>query len=141
MNAVSAKLETAKPYLVSLSARDQTWRADEPPDRGGGDLGPTPVEMFLGSLCACTAITVSMYAGRKAWPLERVEVSMAYRRLSPEEAAEVGSSAATVTEISVDLKLQGALSEEQLVRLREIAGRCPVKRTVEGDIRFRTVQV
>jgi putative redox protein len=137
-NEITAKLDAAQPYLVSLSAGSHTWLADEPETHGGGDRGPTPVELFLGSLGACTAITTAMYAQRKNWPLEHVSVSLAYRRLGPEEVASSGSTATTVSEISLRLKLVGPLTPEQRDRLAEIAGRCPVKRTVEGEVRFKS---
>jgi putative redox protein len=137
-NEITAKLDAAQPYLVSLSGGNHTWLADEPETHGGGDRGPTPVELFLGSLGACTAITTAMYAQRKGWPLEHVAVSLGYRRLGPEEVASSGFTATTVSEISVRLKLVGPLTPEQRDRLAEIAGRCPVKRTVEGEVRFKS---
>lgn len=137
-NQITATLDAAKPYLVSLSNGNHTWLADEPETHGGGDRGPTPMELFLGSLGACTAVTTAMYAQRKGWPLEQVAVSLGHRRLTPEEAASSGSTAATVSEISVRLRLVGPLTAEQRDRLAEIAGRCPVKRTVEGEVRFKS---
>ncbi len=138
MNEIRATLDASRPYHVTLTARGHSWQADEPEDHGGGDRGPTPVELFLSSLGACTAITTSMYARRKGWPLEHLGVVLGYRRLSPEEAAASGTSAATVSEISIRLELAGPLTLEQRARLAEIAGRCPVKRTVEGEVRFKS---
>jgi putative redox protein len=137
MSKIQAVLNTSQPYTVDLSARGQVWRADEPPDHGGADQGPTPVEMLLGALSSCVAITVAMYASRKQWPVQKVTVSMAYRRMSPEEAAAAGSTAAVATEITTSMDLTGDLTDEQRNRLQEIGSRCPVKRSVEGDVFFR----
>lgn len=137
MSKIQAVLNTSRPYTVDLSARGQVWRADEPPSHGGADQGPTPVEMLLGALSSCVAITVAMYASRKQWPVQEVKVSMAYRRMSPEEASASGSTAAVASEITTRMDLTGDLTDDQRNRLQEIASRCPVKRSVEGDVFFR----
>jgi putative redox protein len=100
--------------------------ADEPPERGGEDRGPTPQELLAASLASCTAITIEMYAKRKGWELGDVAVECDY------EQAERGSP----TTFRLVLRLPSALSEEQLERLEKIAAKCPVHRTLEGESRF-----
>ena len=101
--------------------------ADEPEDLGGDDQGPTPQELLAASIAACTAITVEMYARRKAWEIDPVEVRCVYA------TAERGEP--TVFDILV--RLPSTCSDEQVERLGEIAARCPVHRTLEGEIAFR----
>jgi putative redox protein len=104
---------------------EHTLRLDEPVEEGGTDTGPRPTRVLAASLAACTAITIEMYADRKGWELDdlEVEVDIEYDGPAP--------SAFTVT-----LHLPGGLAEEQLERLRVIAGKCPVHRvlTHETDV-------
>jgi putative redox protein len=95
---------------------------DEPESRGGADAGPSPTRAIAASLAACTAITVEMYAERKGWELGdlAVDVEMEYDGEVPSEFA-------------VTLRLPGGLSEEQLERLRTIAGKCPVHRALAAE--------
>ena len=97
---------------------------DEPESAGGTDAGPSPTRVLGASLAACTAITVEMYADRKGWELGdlAVEVEISYEGPVP--------SAFTVT-----LRLPGGLSEDQLERLRVIAGKCPVHRALAAETR------
>jgi putative redox protein len=95
---------------------------DEPESKGGADAGPSPTRVVGASLAACTAITVEMYAERKGWEVGdlAVEVEMEYDGEVP-------------SEFTVTLHLPGGLSEEQLERLRTIAGRCPVHRALAAE--------
>lgn len=113
--------------------------ADEPRTLGGGDTGPTPYDLIAGALGACTAITVQMYAELKQWPLEQVTVSLVHGRVHADDCRDekfVGK----ITRIEKTLTLVGpSLTEEQRARLAEIAERCPVERTLEGEIVVTTV--
>jgi putative redox protein len=93
---------------------------DEPEEAGGANLGPSPTRLLAGSLAACTAITMEMYAGRKGWDLGEVQVDV---------EMEYGDANAPRSFV-VHLHLPKELSPEQLERLREIAGRCPVHRVL-----------
>jgi putative redox protein len=96
--------------------------ADEPADKGGADEGPTPGELFLGSLAACTAMTLRMYANVKKWPLEGVDVDISQERVKEEDR--------DFPRITMNLTIHGDLDDDQIERLSYIAGRCPVHRTV-----------
>lgn len=115
------------PYLVTISDGRHQWHGDTVPDNGGGDAGPDPEAQVLGALGACTAITVSMFAARKQWPLEGVEVTLRYARRD-----------AAGTAIERTLSLRGALDAAQRERLLEIAGKCPIHRLLTGEVAIAT---
>ena len=98
---------------------------DEPESKGGADSGPSPTRVLGASLAACTAITVEMYADRKGWDLGAlaVEVEMEYDGPVP-------------SEFTVTLRLPGGLAEEQLERLRVVAGKCPVHRALAAETKI-----
>jgi putative redox protein len=98
--------------------------ADEPVESGGEDGGPQPHDFLLAALGACTSMTVKMYADRKGWPLRRVEV-----KLSQGKEGEVHV-------IRRHISLDGDLDAEQRTRLLEIANKCPVHKTLSGEIRI-----
>lgn len=114
----------------SIVAAGHALTADEPASAGGADLGPGPFDLVLAGLGACTSMTVRMYADRKEWPLERVEVGLSHRR---ETVDGVG-----VTRIDREVRLIGDLDDEQRGRLLEIANRCPVHRALTGTIEIET---
>jgi putative redox protein len=95
--------------------------ADEPRAAGGLGSGPGPYDLLAAALGACKAMTVRLYARRKGWPLERVQVGVSHRR----------PSLTAPDEFDCDVQLEGPLDDEQRQRLLEIAGRCPVHRTLE----------
>jgi putative redox protein len=115
------------PYRVTLkSGSSRTWISDEPEALGGGDEGPSPTQLLLSSLGACTIITLQMYAHRKEWPLTGVEITL---QLNPAGNPEAGH-----TEISRRITVQGNLSSEQQVRLLQIAKACPIHKVLSGEI-------
>jgi putative redox protein len=100
--------------------------ADEPADHGGGDSGPSPQELLAASLASCTAVTVEMYADRKGWNIGDVQVDVDY------EPAQRGSP----TRFTMSVHLPKELPEDQRERLMQIAAKCPVHRTLEGEVMF-----
>lgn len=117
-----------RPYAVQLSARGIVFNADEPKEDGGGDTGPRPHEHLLASLAACTAITLRMYADRKGWPVDGLEVIADMER--KQEGREVD------TRIRVSFKWPTALSLEQTKRMAQVAAACPVHRTLTGKLQI-----
>jgi putative redox protein len=113
-------------YRHDIRIRDHVVSADEPRDTGGDDTAPSPQELLAASLAACTAITMEMYAARKGWDVGEVEVSAEYT------PAERGCP----TSFRTILRFPNHLSDDQVDRLRQIAAKCPVHRTLDGEVMF-----
>ncbi len=137
MQKVTVKSQ-AQPYTVTITNARHSWIGDEPKDLGGADAGPTAFEFLLGSIGACVAITVQMYARRKGWPLEGVGLDLEHAKIEAADCEDCKTEKGKISEIKLRLNLQGALSKEQRERIFQIAGRCPVKRTLEAEVKFRT---
>ncbi|HEY1689684.1 MAG TPA: OsmC family protein [Solirubrobacteraceae bacterium] len=113
-------------FKHSVQVRDHQIVVDESNEAGGSDAGPDPQEMLAVSLASCTAITMEMYANRKGWDIGPVEIDVEY---SPAERGKP-------TTFDMILRLQDGLSEEQVERLKVIAAKCPVHRTLDGEVMF-----
>lgn len=125
-------------YKTVIKTRGHTVIADEPRDAGGGDTGPLPYELLLASIGSCTAITMKMYAGRKGWPLEGIEIDLDLEKVSADEVPDYENTLglAKVDVITKKIVLHGDLTREQKIRIAEIGTRCPVHRTVLGKPHF-----
>ena len=124
---------TGPGYATDAWAGGFPLRIDEPEEVGGTDTGPTPNELLRTALASCTTITVRMYADRKGWPLERIEAEV--DGVSKREGGTMRSHFVR------RVRLVGDLDDEQRARLIEIAGRCPVHRTLEGEVEIETEEV
>ena len=115
---------------------DGSFITDEPASIGGDGAGPDPYTLLLAALGSCISMTLTLYARRKKWPLERVTVRLSQRRVHAADCAEC--EAATdgfVHRIERFVHIEGALlSEEQRARLQEIAHKCPVHKTLTSEI-------
>jgi putative redox protein len=109
-----------------LKVRTHRLLADEPRENGGDDAAPSPQELLAASLASCTAITMEMYAARKGWNVDDMTVDVKY------EPAQRGSP----TRFEIAVKLPKELPEDQRERLMQIVARCPVHRTLEGEVIF-----
>ena len=121
------------PYGQEILAGSHRWSADEPAEMGGHDGGPTPYDMLLAALGACTSMTLRMYAQRKEWPLERVTVTLRHSRIHAKDCQECATKTGRVDVIERDIAIEGPLDAEQRARLMEIANRCPVHQTLTGQ--------
>jgi putative redox protein len=111
-------------HLVSVG--DHHLIIDEPAERGGTDTGPSPLELLAASLVSCTAITMQLYAKRKGWELDDVTVEVDF------QPAERGA----LTQFEMVLGFPDNLSDEQVEKLKVIAAKCPIHRTLEGEAIF-----
>lgn len=112
--------------------------ADEPAGAGGTDTGPTPYDLLLAALGACTSMTAALYARRKSWPLESVTVRLRHSRIHAEDCANCETKDVMLDRIDLSVEFAGPLTEEQRSRMLEIVERCPVRRTLESEIEIRS---
>ncbi|MCB9384382.1 MAG: OsmC family protein [Bryobacterales bacterium] len=115
---------------VLLEDGSHAWLADEPASAGGDGLGPDPYEMLLSALGACTVMTVQLYAKRKGWDLRAVRSELVHERIHASDCEDCEQKDGYIERIRVNLAFEGDLDDEQLARLKEIAGKCPVRRTL-----------
>ena len=132
-------IDAGKPrFLQNISIGPHSLRADEPVAAGGNDAGANPYELLLAALGSCASITVRMYAERKQWPLEGVHVELSWSRIHADDCGDWDSNLQMVDGIVMDLVFRGNLSEEQRLRMIEIANRCPVHRTLSSQVPIHT---
>ncbi len=120
-----------------ITVGDHELLADEPRPVGD-DAGPTPYDLLLGALGACTSMTVRMYAKRKDWPLEQVRVTLRHSRIHAQDCADCETRIGMLDNIDLDIELIGDLDDAQRQRLLLIAGRCPVHQTLTSEIHIVT---
>jgi uncharacterized OsmC-like protein len=120
-----------------ITAGNHRLVADEPKEAGGSDEGPDPYSLLLASLGACTSMTLQLYAKRKNWPLEKVEVRLSHSRIHAEDCEDCQTKDGKVSRIDRRISLTGPLSDEQKTRLLEIAQHCPVHRTLTSEISIK----
>jgi putative redox protein len=113
-------------FKHDVEIRGHELLADEPEENGGEDAGPSPQELLAASLASCTAITMEMYADRKGWDVGDLQVNVNY------EPAQRGSP----TKFQMEVRMPKELPEDQRAKLMQIAAKCPVHRTLEGEVMF-----
>lgn len=127
-----AKVRTEQGYQTTVTTDNHLWHSDTSIEGGGTDKGPNPEEMLLGALGSCTVMTLHMYANRKQWNLQRVEVDLELEKHKATDYPAYEGDAGFVNVIQQDIRLTGDLDEKQRARLMEIAGKCPVNRVISG---------
>jgi len=136
MTQVIAKINRTK-YKTIIVTGNHELIADEPVPLGQ-DLGPSPYDFLLVALGTCVAMTLRMYADRKEWDLEEVEVHLEQSRIYAEDCEDCESTDGYVHVIEKKLKFIGDLTEEQIKRLLEISDKCPVNKTLTHEIKINT---
>jgi putative redox protein len=110
--------------------------ADEPASLGGTDLGPNPYDFLLAGLGACTSMTLRLYAEHKKLPLDKVTVRLRHNKIHAADCADCETKEGKIDVIERDIEIRGALDDAQRRRLLEIADKCPVHRTLHGEIKM-----
>ncbi len=121
-------------FTTEIEAHGHSLIADEPPSVGGANLGPTPYDLLVAALGACTSMTLRMYANHKGWPLHAAEVSLTHKKIHAADCTECETADGRIDRIEREVRLTGPLDEVQRQRLLEIADRCPVHRTLHSEI-------
>lgn len=124
-------------YAQHIRVGSHRFTADEPRPVGT-DTGPSPYDLLLASLGTCTSMTLRMYADRKQWPLEHVEVALRHSRIHAKDCAKCEAASGQLDHLEREIELVGELDEEQRQRLLEIADKCPVHRTLRSEITTET---
>ena len=126
VTALKASARRSANFSHAVTIREHQLTVDESRVRGGDDEGPSPEELLAASLATCTAVTIEMYAQRKGWDLGPVEVDAQF---SPAERGHP-------TRFEIVLRLPAHLSDEQVANLSVIAAKCPIHRTLDGEVMF-----
>jgi putative redox protein len=125
-------------FTTTIQTRHHSFIADEPASSGGDNFGPSPYEYLNAALAACTAMTLKMYAERKQWDLKEVFVYLSHSRKHSEDLKLDVDKPKYLDHISKKIKFVGNLDGQQKEKLRDIASRCPVQKTIANEVIFET---
>lgn len=128
---VTVTSSVANPYRHTITAGKHTFYADTTPANGGQDTAPTPHELLLGALGACTSMTLQMYAGRKGWDVQDITVSLSESSTTQTDPATGASK--KIPKIEKDIQIKGNLSAAEKTRLEQVAEACPVNKLIRDD--------
>ncbi len=120
-------------YQAEVNVSGHMILGDEPEDVGGENSGPAPMDLLVGALAECTAMTVRFYARQQNWPLQHVSVTVTHRKGGE------GAVSPRQDMFSKQVVMQGTeLTGEQRAKLIEIAAKCPIQRVLEGTPQIHT---
>lgn len=135
MTRITAKLTTGT--VVHLSNGRHEWIGDEPLAAGGTDTGPDPYELLLGSLAACTCVTLAAYCRHKGLRLKSVSATYDFSRIHADDCKDCDiPDGGFIDQITSDVHIEGEFDEAQRKRLAQIAQRCPVHKTLAHGARI-----
>jgi putative redox protein len=138
MTAVNSVVVSSESGLSqNIVAGKHQWHADEPAPFGT-DMGPSPYDLLLGALGACTSMTLRLYAQRKGMDLQRITVTLRHSKMHAEDCIDCETKEGLLDRIDREIELGGNLDEAQKLRLLDIANRCPVHRTLNSKINIQT---
>jgi uncharacterized OsmC-like protein len=125
-------------FRTEIAAGRHVWVSDEPTAVGGVDAAPSPYDYLVGALGTCTGMTLQAYAARKGWPLQEVTVKLTHGKVHGLDEQVCEGREARLDRIDRELRIEGDLTDEQRARLREIADKCPVHRTLVAGVFVET---
>lgn len=121
-------------FLQEVASGKHRFQVDEPTSLGGSDRAPTPYDYLLAALGSCTSMTVGLYARGKKWPLQHVIVSLWHSRIHARDCADCETKEGMLDRIEMQIELVGELTQPQREKLMDIAGKCPVHRTLKSEV-------
>lgn len=136
MEGQTVKITLEEGYYTTAQSRTHTWHSDLIEASGGNDLAPTPEELVMGTLGSCMAQTGRLYAARKGWQVDRIEVALNFERFPGREYPGFEGDAPFVHEIREHIIVEGDLDEEQKARIITIMGKCPIRRLIANPAFF-----
>lgn len=125
---------TGKFTNMVVTGSGHNLSADEPPSVGGDDTGPTPYDLLLAALGACKSMTMRMYADRKGYKLEHAEVRLSHDKIHADDCEHCETETGKVDQIKAEITISGDLTDDERQKIFEIAERCPVHKTITGEI-------
>ena len=125
-------------FTTDIIAAGHSLTADEPVDMGGNNFGPSPYDLLLSALGACTAMTLRMYAQFKKWPLEEVVVHLSHNKDYAQDCMNCESQGTKIDHIHRSIELHGPLDEVQREKLLVMADKCPVHKTLHSEVSVKT---
>lgn len=138
---VVASLDGENGFTTQMKVGNHYMVSDEPETYGGNDFGPTPYELVSAGLASCTAMTIQMYAKRKQWDVQNVEVHISYGKKHAVDCENCEQDSAKIDTFTREIKLEGNLDEEQIRRILLIADKCPVHRTLHSETQVITTLI
>lgn len=130
---VVASLDAEDGFTTQMKVGNHYMVADEPENFGGNDFGPSPYELVSAGLSACTVMTIQMYAKRKGWLIDNVEVHTSYSKTHAQDCENCESDSAKIDTFHREIRLTGNLDEKQKTRIMQIADKCPVHKTLHSE--------
>jgi putative redox protein len=141
MANVTATVSLDEGLQAKIDVRQFEFVADEPVEDGGLDSGPKPTEILLSSVGACAVITMKLYAQRKGWDLQKVQVTLELEKVDPALYPDTLTPTGILHVIRKHYTIEGNLDAEQKTRLMEIGGKCPVARVVANPVIYEDMLV
>ncbi|MFN2476696.1 MAG: OsmC family protein [Chthoniobacterales bacterium] len=123
-------------FLQKITVGKHHLEADEPFSIGGNDSAPDPYDYLLAGLGACTSMTIGLYARRSKWPLDDIVVTLRHSRMHVSDCTDCDTQTGMLDCIEVEIELVGEITPEQRAKLMQIAHKCPVHRTLKGEIKI-----
>ena len=128
----------AQSFAQKIQAGAQQLTADEPVSFGGTESGPSPYDLILAALGACTSMTLGLYARKRKWPVEKITVSLQHSKIHARDCDDCETKDGRIDRINMEIHIAGSLTDEQRSKLMEVAGKCPVHQTLTSEINIKT---